>query len=108
MLATEYDVDPYRFAGARRRFTQDNSHPDIIYEPGKCIMCGACVRIAAQSGEPLGVSIAGRGFDVTVAVPFGLPIAEGLHDTAQQCAEACPSGALALRTARSCDLGRCS
>jgi hypothetical protein len=45
----------------------------------------------------------GRGFDVAVAVPFGGPLSEGLRKAAQRCAEACPSGALALRTARSCD-----
>lgn len=107
-LATEYDVDVYRFAGARRRFSQDVSHPEIIYEPGKCILCDACVRIAANAGEVLGVGIIGRGFDVTVAVPFGKPLSEGLRDVARRCAEACPSGALALRTARSCDLSGCT
>jgi NADPH-dependent glutamate synthase beta subunit-like oxidoreductase len=34
-LATEYDVAVYRFAGQRRRFSQDLSHPEIVYEPGK-------------------------------------------------------------------------
>ena len=67
-------------------------------------MCDACVRIAEDAGEPLGVSIIGRGFDVTVAVPFGQPLSDGLREAARQSAEACPSGALALRTARSCDL----
>ena len=102
-LATEYDVDVYRFAGQRRRFSQDNSHPEIIYEPGKCISCDACVRIAAAAGEELGLSMIGRGFDVTVAVPFGRPLSEGLRKAARRCAEVCPTGALALRTARSCD-----
>lgn len=103
-LATEYQVAPYRFAGARRRFTQDDSHPEIIYEPGKCIVCGACVRVAADAGETLGLSIIGRGFDVSVAVPFGKPLSEGLRTEARRCAEVCPTGALAFRTARSCDL----
>ena len=102
-LANEYDVDVYRFAGARRRFSQDVSHPEIGYEPGKCISCDACVRIAAAAGEPLGLAMNGRGFDVTVAVPFGRPLSEGLRHAAERCAEACPTGALALRTARSCD-----
>ena len=102
-LANEYDVDVYRFAGARRRFSQDVSHPEIVYEPGKCISCDACVRIAAAAGEPLGLAMNGRGFDVAVAVPFGKPLAEGLRHAARRCAEACPTGALALRTARSCD-----
>jgi formate dehydrogenase major subunit len=102
-LATEYDVEVYRFAGQRRRFSQDLSHPEIIYEPGKCISCDACVRLAAASGEELGLAMIGRGFDVTVAVPFGRPLSEGLRHAAQRCAAACPTGALALRTARSCD-----
>jgi NADPH-dependent glutamate synthase beta subunit-like oxidoreductase len=102
-LATEYDVDVYRFAGQRRRFSQDVSHPEIVYEPGKCISCDACVRIAAAAGEEIGLALTGRGFDVAVAVPFGLPLSEGLRHAAQRCASACPTGALALRTARSCD-----
>ncbi len=102
-LANEYQADVYRFTGARRRFSQDFSHPEIVYEPGKCISCDACVRIAAAAGEPWGLAMIGRGFDVTVAVPFGKTLSDGLGKVAQRCAEACPSGALALRTARSCD-----
>ena len=102
-LANEYRAEVYRFAGARRRFSQDRSHPEIVYEPGKCISCDACVRIAAAEGEPLGLAMIGRGFDVAMAVPFGLPLSEGLRRAARRCAEACPTGALALRTARACD-----
>jgi len=102
-LANEYGVDVYRFAGARRRFSQDLSHPEIVYEPGKCISCDACVRIAAAAGETPGLAMIGRGFEVTVAVPFGKPLSAGLRHAAQRCAEACPTGALALRSARSCD-----
>ena len=102
-LATEYGVDVYRFAGARRRFSQDLSHPEVIYEPGKCICCDACVRIAAAADEEPGLAMIGRGFDVAVAVPFGQPLSIGLRRVARQCAEACPTGALALRTGRSCE-----
>ncbi len=103
-LATEYEVDAYRFAGARRRFSQDLSHPEVIYEPGKCINCEACVRIAEAAGEEIGLATIGRGFDVRVAPPFGATMAEGLRKAARRAAEACPTGALALRTARSCDI----
>jgi formate dehydrogenase major subunit len=105
--ATEYGADPYRFVGERRRFSQDVTHPDVIYEPGKCIMCDACVRIAAEAGEELGVATIGRGFTVAMGVPFGEPLSEGLKQAARRAAENCPTGALALRSGRSCDLGAC-
>ncbi|MBS1857704.1 MAG: FAD-dependent oxidoreductase [Acidobacteria bacterium] len=101
-LATEYGADPARYTGARRRFAEDDSHPEIVYEPGKCISCDACVRIAAAAAEEWGLTMIGRGFDVRVAPPFGKPLSEALTKTARRCAEACPTGALALRTMRAC------
>jgi formate dehydrogenase major subunit len=106
-LATEYDADPYRFGGERRRFSQDTTHPEIVYEPGKCIMCDACVKIAAEAGEDLGVAPVGRGFQVAIGVPFGKPLSEGLKRAAQRAAQVCPTGALALRSGRSCELELC-
>lgn len=102
-LATEYGADVNSYAGERRRFSEDNSHPDVIYEPGKCISCDACVRITAAAGEPYGMTMIGRGFDVRVAPPFGKPLSEALTLAAQRCVEACPTGALAMRTRRACD-----
>ncbi|HBY62871.1 MAG TPA: glutamate synthase subunit beta [Solibacterales bacterium] len=102
VLATEYGADVNRFGGERRRFAEDTSHPEIVYEPGKCISCDACVRLAAADGEPFGLTMVGRGFDVRVAAPFGKPLAEALTRTARRCAEVCPTGALSIRTERAC------
>ena len=66
-LATQYLADPYRFLGQRRRFERDTSHPEVVYEPGKCILCDACVRIAAEAGEELGLSVVG----ILVLMVFG-------------------------------------
>jgi len=103
--ASAYNADPLRFGGSRRHFERELTHPDLVYEPGKCIACDACVRVAAEHAEPLGVTIIGRGFEVAMAVPFDAPLAEGLVKSAQACAEVCPTGAISLRTMRACDLG---
>lgn len=105
--ATEYGADPTRFLGARRRYERDDSHPEVVYEPGKCILCDACVRIAEQSSETLGVALIGRGFQVAMGVPFDRPLSEGLREVAEACAAACPTGALEMRRLRSCDLAGC-
>jgi hypothetical protein len=60
-----------------------------------------------EAGEEPGPSIVGRGFDVSVGVPFGAPLSDGLRHAARRCAEACPTGAIALRAARACDLAGC-
>ncbi|MHC4626733.1 MAG: 2Fe-2S iron-sulfur cluster-binding protein [Planctomycetota bacterium] len=91
-----YGARPGRYKGDRRSFVQQLQHPQVIYEPGKCIDCGLCIQIAANAGERLGLAFLGRGFDVRVAVPFDYSMSQALEHAAAKCAEACPTGALAF------------
>jgi len=95
--AQAYGAKQTRYKGDRRAFTQQTQHPEVIYEPGKCIDCGICIRIASAAKEKLGLTFVGRGFDVRVAVPFDAALAEGLKATAAECVQACPTGALAFK-----------
>lgn len=95
--AEMYDVDTSRFRGERRPFEQHLEHGHIIFEPGKCILCGICVQLAEQAREPLGLAFIGRGFDVKVGVPFSREIDEGLQKVGKECVEACPTGALVFK-----------
>ena len=91
-----YKAHTRKYKSSRRAFSQ-NRHPQgLIYEPGKCIVCGLCVQIAREAAEPLGLTFVGRGFNVRVGVPFDRPLADGLRKVAGACAEACPTGALVL------------
>jgi predicted molibdopterin-dependent oxidoreductase YjgC len=96
--AIAYEADQRHYSGGGRRpFEQFTQHADILYEPGKCIRCGICVRITEREKEPLGLTFIGRGFDVRIGVPFEESLADGLRDVARACAEACPTGALCVR-----------
>jgi ferredoxin len=97
LYGTEYGAEAGQYAGERRAFKRDASHAEIVYESGKCILCGLCVRIAEQAGARPGITFAGRGFPTVAAVPFGKSVAEGLAEAGARCAAACPTGALALR-----------
>jgi len=95
--AAEYGANVRRFRGEPRPYERDDSSDEVVFEPAKCILCGLCVRIAAKRGERLGMGFSRRGFVTRVAVPFEAPLREGLAATLRECAEACPTAALALR-----------
>jgi ferredoxin len=97
--ATDYAVGHIQ---ARPPLTEDvplliRQHPDIIHEPGKCIRCGLCVRLAEKLDEPIGLAITGRGRQTRLQVPFGASWQEALTHSADQCIEICPTGALTRR-----------
>ncbi len=91
-----FNVKPHRFKGERRLTEEDHGHPEITYDPGKCILCGLCIKIAEQNGEGLGLSFVGRGFPTRVAVPLAKGWGDTLKKSAKECAESCPTGALML------------
>jgi len=95
--AEAYGASPGRYQGTRRPFEQDVRHPDVVYEPGKCISCGLCIQVAARAKEPLGLAFIGRGFNVRVGTPFSPTVADGLQKAAAECVAACPTGALATK-----------
>ena len=94
--ATTYQADAGRFKEQRRAFEQQLQHGEIIFEPGKCILCGICVKLTEQAREPLGLTFIGRGFDVRIGAPLNATIADGLKKVARECVEFCPTGALAF------------
>ena len=99
LVAENYGVNPKAFTGEHRRaFAVIRQPGGVIFEPGKCISCGICIAIAAQAGEPLGLTFIGRGFDVKVGVPLNGTLADGLQRVGAECVHHCPTGALALES----------
>ncbi|MGB2908291.1 MAG: FAD-dependent oxidoreductase [Candidatus Aminicenantaceae bacterium] len=96
--ADVYHASPLPFPGEERTgFLRNVQHDLVIYEPGKCIRCGLCVRLAKKYGEELGLTFVGRGFDVRVETPFRESLRRGLARAAAECVAACPTAALAWK-----------
>jgi ferredoxin len=92
--AIMYDANATRFSGEKRPYEVIGRHSKVMFEPGKCIKCELCVKIASAAKEPLGLSFVGRGFDVQLEVPFGHDMDEALTKVAAECVAACPTAAL--------------
>jgi hypothetical protein len=97
IYAQVYGARQSRYQGKRHPLVLVDDHPDLMYEPGKCIHCGICVQITGTQRETLGLTFIGRGFDVKVAVPFNRSTEAGLIKTAHEVVTACPTGALVFK-----------
>ncbi|MCX6304906.1 MAG: 2Fe-2S iron-sulfur cluster-binding protein [Bacteroidetes bacterium] len=98
MYAETYGAGRKRFTGPERKIlTKSFHHEFVVYETEKCIRCGLCVEITEKQGESVGLTFAGRGFDVRISVPFNQTTREALTSTAKLCVESCPTGALAFK-----------
>ena len=96
--ADEYEANASEFRAADRRAVEFvTDHPDLVYEPGKCIKCGLCIRITSHARVPVGMAFHSRGYDVRVAPSFDDGMAAALGGVAAACVEACPTAALSWR-----------
>lgn len=97
-FADEYQAEQKLFlSDGKRRLCRILQHEKIVYEPGKCIRCGLCVRITEKAGEKLGLAFVARGADVRVETPLNEPLSRGVVKTTQACINACPTAALSWR-----------
>ena len=97
-LATEYGASQKHYNTHLERTGKfiRNIDQNIIYEPGKCIKCGICVRICAKFAEKEGMTFTQHSHKTEVALPFNIPLSRGLGKAADECIKNCPTGALAL------------
>jgi NADPH-dependent glutamate synthase beta subunit-like oxidoreductase len=91
----ELNASAKRFEAFRPQFVQTRTG-QMVYEPGKCIKCGLCIRIAQEEGEELGLAFVGRGFDVHVGGGFSRPVLEGIARAGDKCIRNCPTAALSF------------
>lgn len=98
IYAHEYGADRKRYlAPDRKTLSKKYNHESIVFEPEKCIKCGLCIDITQSNKELTGLTFVGRGFDVSISIPFNRTVSEALAKTAARCASACPTGAIAMK-----------
>jgi [NiFe] hydrogenase diaphorase moiety small subunit len=76
----------------------DASHPDIIFDRDRCILCGLCVRISRTVDKKDVFAMTGRGIHTTIVVdsPTGL-LADSKVTRDDEAVKHCPVGALMMK-----------
>ena len=82
-----------RFKPIPTSFAIDDSHPSIIYDPNKCVLCGKCVWVCNERGTGI-LDFAFRAVRTVVSTFNNLPLAETNCSSCMECVKVCPVGAL--------------
>jgi len=90
-------INTKRFRKILRGLPVDDSHPNIRYEPDKCMLCGRCVWVCHERVMEPTLGYAYRGFKRVVSTFGGEPLAKHACERCHACVSVCPVGALVLK-----------
>lgn len=88
-----------RYKGEVNKALPDKRHPFIVRDPGKCILCGRCVRVCDELCGVHAIDFVRRGFVTEIQAPFNAAWQDSDCVSCGACVETCPTGALADRLA---------
>ena len=93
-LARRFGIKEVRFGKKEEPKPQDISSPSLIRDPGKCVLCGDCVRMCEEVQGIGAIDFAFRGSKAAVLPSFGKNLDQVECVNCGQCARVCPTGAL--------------
>ena len=97
-IAKQLGVRDIRFKRIKSEETIDLSSPSIVRDPGKCILCGDCVRVCDELIGVGALDFAHRGAKARVVARNNMGMGESECVNCGQCVKACPVGALTIKT----------
>ncbi len=92
--ATLYEAKQDRFKGETNRFEIDETHPNVVLDNNKCVLCGRCVNLTHEiAGEGV-VDYLFRGFTTRISPPLGETLGDMDGVFIGDMIDVCPTGAI--------------
>ncbi|HEY3341258.1 MAG TPA: molybdopterin-dependent oxidoreductase, partial [Anaerolineae bacterium] len=77
--------------------TIDASHPDILLDNNRCILCRRCIRACGELVGSYTLGVEERGASTLLIADLGAPLGESTCVSCGTCIQMCPTGALIER-----------
>ena len=75
-------------------YPMDASHPYIVLEHNRCILCRRCVRACGELVGNFTLGFEERGAESALVADLGLPLGESTCISCGTCVQVCPTGAI--------------
>ena len=93
-LSRELGIESPVFPVNKEKLPIDDSHPVIVKDPNRCVLCGRCVRACAELAGKHNLGFANRGKETVVATGLNQAWDQSACAGCLVCVMACPTGAL--------------
>jgi len=95
-IARFVGVDPHRLEELKARELRpvDDTHPFILRDDNKCVLCGICVRTCEEVQGTGAISYSLRGYATKVSTFGDRSLQDSSCESCGECVERCPVGAL--------------
>jgi formate dehydrogenase major subunit len=103
-LGYKLGLDHFEFFPYEKPFPQDLTHPYILFDQNRCVLCQRCAHACAELGGHWVLGLKNRGSESLISIDLDVPFKGSTCTSCGLCVQACPTGALVDK--RAAYLGR--
>jgi formate dehydrogenase major subunit len=95
--ASMYGVEFDKNGGAVRRLPVDDKHPILVRDPGKCVLCGLCLKVCREMEGSAALTFHEVNDVLTIGPVDQRPLDKTTCVSCGHCVTVCPTGALTFK-----------